>query len=44
MRVLVIYFSFHHLNTKKIAETMGEELEARVLEGEQAQGVNQKRI
>ena len=39
-KVLIVYFSFHHLNTKKIAETMGEELEARVLEVEQAKKEN----
>jgi len=30
-KVLIVYFSFHHLNTKKITEAMGEELEAQVL-------------
>jgi len=30
-KVLIIYHSFHHLNTKKIALAMGEEIGARVV-------------
>jgi len=39
-KVLIVYFSFHHQNTKKIAEAMGEELEARVREVEETKKEN----
>jgi len=40
MKVLVVYSSFHHQNTKKIAEAIGEELEARVVRVEKAGSEN----
>jgi len=40
MKILIIYSSFHHQNTKKIAEAMGEELGARVVGMEEAKKEN----
>ena len=40
MKTLIIYNSFHHGNTKKIAETMADALEARVLKYDDVDAYN----